>query len=111
MSNVDVLKPSSKASSGSPSVQQLLHSRLKAAAPRTVQRGTDFIVAILLFAVLACLPVVGFAALTCEPEGYMVQGLSRCTKITSPSCLPCCPSSALQQKLHNAAMRLLLRLE
>ena len=37
--------------------------------------------------------------------------LSRCPKITSRSCLPCCPSSAFQQKLHNAAMRPLLRLE
>ena len=37
--------------------------------------------------------------------------LSRCPKITSRSCLLCCPSSAFQQELHNPAMRPLLRLE
>ena len=44
-------------------------------------------------------------------NGFRRFLLSRCPKITSRSCLPCCPSSALQQELHNAAMRLLLRLE
>ncbi len=37
--------------------------------------------------------------------------LRRCPIITYRSCLPCCPSSALQQELHNPAMRLLLRLK
>jgi hypothetical protein len=44
-------------------------------------------------------------------EVMINQLFNPCPKITSRSCLPCCPSSAFQQELHHAAMRPLLRLE
>ena len=44
-------------------------------------------------------------------RAFRQAALCRCPKITSRSCLPCCPSSAFQQELHNPAMRPLLRLE